>query len=29
MVKAADRTMTIGDIKLIEKRGGRSGDIKI
>jgi cyclic pyranopterin monophosphate synthase len=25
MVKAADRTMTIGDIMLIEKRGGRSG----
>jgi cyclic pyranopterin phosphate synthase len=28
MVKAADRTMTIGEIMLIEKSGGRSGDIK-
>lgn len=26
MVKALDRTMTIGDIGLIEKRGGKSGD---
>jgi cyclic pyranopterin phosphate synthase len=26
MVKAADRGMTIGDIRLVEKRGGRSGD---
>jgi cyclic pyranopterin phosphate synthase len=25
MVKAADRGMTIGDIRLIEKRGGQSG----
>jgi hypothetical protein len=25
MVKAADRSMTIGEIMLIEKRGGRSG----
>ncbi len=25
MVKAADREMVIGDIRLIEKRGGRSG----
>jgi cyclic pyranopterin phosphate synthase len=25
MVKAADRAMTIGDIVLVEKRGGRSG----
>jgi cyclic pyranopterin phosphate synthase len=25
MVKAVDRTMTIGDICLVEKRGGRSG----
>ncbi len=25
MVKAVDRTMRIGDIRLIEKRGGRSG----
>jgi cyclic pyranopterin phosphate synthase len=26
MVKAVDRAMVIGDIQLIEKRGGRSGD---
>ena len=25
MVKAVDRTMTIGDIRLVEKTGGRSG----
>ncbi len=25
MVKAVDKTMTIGDICLVEKRGGRSG----
>lgn len=25
MVKAVDRTMSIGDIRLIEKKGGRSG----
>ena len=25
MLKAADRTMVIGDIRLIEKKGGRSG----
>ncbi len=25
MVKAVDRTMVIGDIRLMEKRGGRSG----
>jgi cyclic pyranopterin phosphate synthase len=25
MVKAVDRAMTIGDIRLVEKRGGRSG----
>jgi cyclic pyranopterin phosphate synthase len=25
MVKAADKTMVIGDIRLIEKKGGRSG----
>ncbi len=25
MVKAADRTMTIGDIRLVEKTGGQSG----
>jgi cyclic pyranopterin phosphate synthase len=28
MVKAADRTMSIGDIVLVEKRGGRSGDYR-
>ncbi len=27
MVKAIDRTMTIGDIRLIEKRGGKSSDL--
>ncbi len=26
MVKAADRGMTISDIRLLEKRGGKSGD---
>jgi cyclic pyranopterin monophosphate synthase len=26
MLKAVDRTMTIGEIGLVEKRGGRSGD---
>jgi cyclic pyranopterin phosphate synthase len=26
MVKAVDKAMVIGDIRLIEKRGGRSGD---
>jgi cyclic pyranopterin phosphate synthase len=26
MVKAVDRAMVIGDVKLIEKRGGRSGE---
>jgi molybdenum cofactor biosynthesis enzyme len=25
MVKAVDKSMTIGDITLIEKKGGRSG----
>ena len=25
MIKAADRTMVIGDIRLVEKTGGRSG----
>ncbi len=25
MVKSADKTMVIGDIRLIEKKGGRSG----
>ena len=28
MVKAVDRTMEIGDIRVIEKRGGRSGAYK-
>ena len=28
MLKAADKTMTIGDIHLVEKRGGRSGHFK-
>ena len=28
MVKAVDRGMVIGDIKVTEKRGGRSGDYK-
>jgi len=26
MVKAADRAMTIGDVRLVRKSGGRSGD---
>jgi cyclic pyranopterin phosphate synthase len=26
MVKAVDRAMVIGEIELIEKRGGRSGE---
>jgi cyclic pyranopterin monophosphate synthase len=28
MIKAVDKTMTIGEIRLLEKRGGRSGDFK-
>ena len=28
MVKAADRAMTIGDIRLVRKTGGRSGDYR-
>ena len=28
MAKAIDRTMTVGNIRLIEKSGGRSGDFK-
>lgn len=28
MAKAIDRTMVIGEVRLIEKRGGRSGDWK-
>jgi len=27
MIKAVDKTMVIGDIRVVEKRGGRSGDI--
>ena len=28
MVKAADRAMTIGDIRLVRKTGGRSGEYR-
>jgi cyclic pyranopterin monophosphate synthase len=28
MLKAADKTMIIGEIRLIEKRGGQSGHYK-
>jgi molybdenum cofactor biosynthesis enzyme len=28
MVKAVDKAMVIGEIKLIEKRGGRSGEYR-
>ena len=28
MVKAVDRAMVIGDIRLVEKRGGRSGEYR-
>ena len=28
MVKAVDRSMTIGDISVVEKRGGRSGEYR-
>jgi len=28
MLKAVDKTMEIGEIRLVEKRGGRSGDFK-
>jgi cyclic pyranopterin phosphate synthase len=28
MIKAVDKTMVIGDIRLVEKRGGRSGDYR-
>ena len=28
MVKAVDKSMLIGEIRLVEKRGGRSGDYK-
>jgi cyclic pyranopterin phosphate synthase len=29
MVKAVDKTMVIGDIRLVSKRGGRSGDYRV
>ena len=29
MIKAVDKAMVIGDIQLIEKRGGRSGDYHV
>ena len=28
MIKAVDKTMTIGEIRLLEKRGGHSGDFR-
>ena len=28
MIKAVDKAMTIGEIRLLEKRGGRSGEFK-
>ena len=28
MIKAVDRKMVIGEIRLMEKRGGRSGDFR-
>jgi cyclic pyranopterin phosphate synthase len=28
MVKAVDRSMTIGEISVVEKRGGRSGEYR-
>jgi molybdenum cofactor biosynthesis enzyme len=28
MVKAADKAMVIGEIRLVEKRGGRSGEYR-
>ena len=28
MVKAVDKRMVIGDIRLVEKRGGQSGDFR-
>jgi cyclic pyranopterin phosphate synthase len=28
MIKAIDRTMVIGEIRLVEKRGGKSGDFR-
>ena len=29
MIKAVDKTMEIGEIRLVEKRGGRSGEFKV
>jgi cyclic pyranopterin phosphate synthase len=29
MVKSVEKTMIISNIRLVEKRGGQSGDIKI
>jgi cyclic pyranopterin phosphate synthase len=29
MVKAVDKAMVIGDVRLLEKRGGRSGDYRL
>jgi cyclic pyranopterin phosphate synthase len=28
MIKAVDKRMVIGDIRVVEKRGGRSGDFR-
>jgi cyclic pyranopterin phosphate synthase len=28
MIKAVDKQMTIGEIRVVEKRGGRSGDFR-
>ncbi len=28
MVKAVDRSMVIGDVRLVEKRGGKSGEYR-
>ena len=28
MIKAVDKQMVIGEIRLVEKRGGRSGDFR-
>jgi cyclic pyranopterin phosphate synthase len=29
MIKAVDKRMVIGEIRLVEKRGGRSGDYRL
>jgi cyclic pyranopterin phosphate synthase len=29
MVKAVDKAMTIGEVRLVEKRGGRSGEYRV